>query len=86
MKCPKKENVGAKREKLLFVILNLQICDVVVAAVVLLLKLPIFSRRKNINFVSRNCEFHAYDSLMQKPVYEYIFLLVSDRVSIYNNS
>ena len=81
MKCPKKENTGTKREKLLFVILNLQICDIFVAAVVLLLKLPILSRRKNINFVFRNCEFHAYDSLMQKPVYEYIFLLVSGRVS-----
>ena len=54
MKCPKIENVGAKREKLLFVILNLQICDIFVAAVVLLLKLPILSRTKNINFVFGN--------------------------------
>ena len=74
-------NADAKRAKLLFVIYNLQICDIVVAAVVLLLKLPIRSRRKDINFVFRNSEFHAYDSLMQKPVSEYIFLLVRCRVS-----
>ena len=82
MKCPKIENAGAKCERLMFVILNLQICDIFVAAVVLLLKLPILSRRKNINFVFHKSEFYAYDGIIQKPVYEYIiFLLVSCRVS-----
>ena len=54
VKCPKIENADAKREKPLFVILNLQNCDIFVAAVVLLLKLPILSRTKNINFIFRN--------------------------------
>ena len=36
MKCPIKENTGTKREKLLFVILNLQICDIFVERTLML--------------------------------------------------